>query len=214
VDHSGDFLLEIFHSRVCIANNWTSGWYDSDYGRVPHMLLHESEDVSEFKGYTTDRGINRDSILYLLQLTRDVKQNPVRLTRLLVQIAKADLEFVLIFKDILCAVDLRDMIEVVKKYCLGNDETSHIRYSHELATIFTRWRDTLVFGWHTDWGLPKYEMKEDIEREKLTERCTKVIHGLLAPRVTRFGLRARGSIACARPVVAADAATGWLRMHL
>jgi hypothetical protein len=197
-----------------MATSEDGGWFDSNHGRVPHMFLYESENISEFKGYATDRGVNRDSISYLLQLTQDIKQNPVRLTRLLVQIAKADLEFALKFKDILCAVDLRDIIEVVKKYCLGYDETSHIRCSHELAIILIRWRDSLASGWYTDLGLPKYEIRERIEPDELTKRCTEVIHGLMAPRVTRFGLRASRSIACARPVVPTDPATGWLRMDL
>jgi hypothetical protein len=191
-----------------------SGWTDSRYGRVPDMFLCESNNVSEFKGYAPDRGVNRDSISYLLQLTQDVKQNPVRLARLLTQMAKADLEYALVFKNPLCIIDLRNIIEVVKKYCLGNDGTARIRYSHELALILLRWRDSIAGSWGRYSRAPEYTIKERIEPEELAKRCTEVIHGLVAPRVTRFGLQASRSIACIRPVVATDPATGWLRMHL
>jgi hypothetical protein len=190
------------------------GWYDSDYGRVPHMLLHESEDVSEFKGYAINKGVNRDSISYLLELTRDVKQNPVRLTRLLTQMAKADLEYVLKWNNPLCIIDLQNIVEVVKKYCLGNDGTSHIRGSHDLAPILIRWRDNLARCWDRFSEVPEYIIRERMEPDELTKRCTQVIHGLVAPRVTMFGLRASRSIACIRPVVATDPAIGWLRMDL
>jgi hypothetical protein len=207
--------LEIFHSSFSFAFNGKSvGYHNSDYGRVPDMFLHDSKDPSEFKGYDPNRGVNGDSISYLLQLTQDVKQNPVRLTRLLVQMAKADLEFVSIFQDLLCAVDLRNTIKVVTKHCLGNDGTSHIQYSHELAKILTRWRDKLANGWGTSWGVPEYGIRERVEPDELAKRCTEAIHGLVAPTVLRFGLRASRSIACARPVVATDPATRWLRMHL
>jgi hypothetical protein len=211
VDHGGDFLLEIFHSPFCIGSG---GWYSSDHGRVPHMLLYESDGASEFKGYAIDKGVNRDSTSYLLELTRDVKHNPVRLTRLLTQMAKADLEYVLVWNNPLCIIDLEHVVEVVKKYCLGNEGTSHIRGSHDLAPILTRWRDSLADCWGRFSELPEYAIRGGIEPDELTKRCTQVIHGLVAPRVTRFGLQASRSIACVRPVVATDPATGWLRMHL
>lgn len=188
-------------------------WSKSYYGRVPNMLLQDSGDVSVFKEYqTSNAAINRGSISYLLQLTQDIKQNPVRLIRLLIQIAKADLEQALVFESSICVTDLRNTIEVVKKYCLGKGGTSHIGYSHELAIILTKWRDSLVGGW-VSMPTPNYLSKETIEPDELTKRCTQVIHSLVAPRVTRFGFQASVSIACVRPVVAADAATGWLRMY-
>jgi hypothetical protein len=213
VDYGGDFLLEIFHSPYSTAIEDNTWRLNSDYGRLPDMLLHDSEDVSEFKGYAPDRLFNRDSISHLLRLTQDVKKYPVRLTHLLVQMAKADLEYVLGFQNPVCAVDLRNTVEVVKKYCLGNDGTSHIRYSHDLAIILTRWRDRLAGGWDSD-HVPEYLIKELVGPDELTMRCTQVIHGLLAPRVMMFGLRANRSIACARPVVPVDAATGWMSMYL
>jgi hypothetical protein len=176
------------------------------------MLLHGEEDASEFKGY--DPGLRSTTgIPYLLEFCHDVKQNPVRLTRLLVRMAKADLGYVSFFSDPICAIDLRNIIEVVKRYCLENDRVAHVRDSYELADILTKWRDCLVDGWDLSDEVEGYLMREAIEPEELTIRCTQVIHGLLAPRVTRFGLQASRSIACARPVVAADAARGWLRMH-
>jgi hypothetical protein len=126
--------------------------------------------------------------------------------------AKADLEYVLGFQNPVCAVDLRNTVEVVKKYCLGNDGTSHIRYSYNLAIILTKWRDRLADGWGSR-QVPEYLIKETVKPDELTMRCTQVIHGLLAPRVMMFGLRASRSIACARSVVPVDAATGWLRMY-
>jgi hypothetical protein len=187
----------------------------SPYGRVLDMLLHDSEDVSELKGYNAnDERFNRDSLSYLLQLTRDVKQYPVRLTRLLVQMAAVDSKLASQLKEKVLTFDLRNMVEVVKKYCLGNDETSNIRYSHELAIVLITWRDELAHGWNDQVPIPDYLQKEKIEPDELAMRCTQVIHGLMAPRVTRFGLRASRSIACARPIVAADAATGWRRMYL
>jgi hypothetical protein len=212
VEEGGDFLLEIFHSPFCMFNDGPSTeWNLSGYGRVPDMLLHDSEDASDFKGYDPKRGTNIDSISYLLQLTRDVKRDRARLTYLLVQIAKADLKYALVDKNPLCAVDLRNIIEVVKTYCLGEDEISHIRYSYDLAAVLTKWRDILAGGWDP-LQLMENVIREKIEPDELTKRCTEVIHTLLSPKVTRFGLRASRSIACARPIVAADAATGWLRM--
>jgi hypothetical protein len=210
VDHGGDFLLEIFHSPFCIGSG---GWYSSDHGRVPHMLLYESDGASEFKGYAIDKGVNRDSISYLLELTRDIKHNPVRLTRLLTRMAKADLEYLLEWDNPLCIIDLQNIVEVVKRYCLGNDGTSHIRGSLDLALVLTKWRDRIGVAWSRFSELPEYAIRERIEPAELKKRCTQVIHGLMAPRVTRFGIQASRSIACARPVVADDAAMGWLRMH-
>jgi hypothetical protein len=215
VDHGGDFLLEIFHSPYSDIFGLVLWQRVSPYGRVLEMLLHDSEDVSEFKGYdATYEGINRDSISHLLQLTRDIKQHPVRLTRLLIQMAGVDSKFASRLKEKVLTFDLRNMVEVVKKYCLGNDETSNIRYSHELAIVLITWRDELAHGWNDQVPIPDYLQKETIGPDELAMRCTQVIHGLVAPRVTRFGLRASRSIACARPVVTADAATGWLRMCL
>jgi hypothetical protein len=197
-----------------MVTDGSTGWSESDHGRVPHMLLHEGEDASEFRGYATDRGVNKDSITYLLELTRDVKQNPVRLTRLLTQMAKADLEYVLVFNNPLCIIDLGNIVEVVKKYCLGNDGTSHIRGSRDLALVLTKWRDSIAGCWYRLSEVPEYAIRERIEPEELTKRCSNVIHALLSPKVTRFGLRASRCIACVRPVVATDPATGWLMMHL
>jgi hypothetical protein len=210
VSHGGDFLLEIIHSPFSTVIPGNAGWFNSDYGRVPNLLLHASEDASEFERCYPNQGIKRDGISYLLQLTRDVKQNPVRLTHLLVQMAKTDLKF----NDPICAVDLGDIVEVAKKYCLGYGSTSHVRYSHDLAAIISRWRDRLAEGWKTSPEVPEYATREMIEPEEMRKRCIQVIHGLVAPRVTRFGLQASRLIACARPVVPADAATGWLRMYL
>jgi hypothetical protein len=188
-------------------------WSQSSYGRVPDMLLYDGRDASEFKGSDPDRR-STPGIPYLLEFCQDIKQNPVRLTRLLVWMAKADLGYVLLLKNPICAIDLRNIIEVVKRYCLGNDGVSHVRDSLELAELLAKWRDRLVYGWDLSEAVEGYLMRETIEPEELTMQCTQVIHGLLAPRVTRFGLQASRSIACARPVVAADAATRWLRMYL
>jgi hypothetical protein len=218
MDHGGDFLLELFHSSFSTSINrkppLITGQLNSYHGRVPHMLLHDSEDASEFKGYDPNKGVNRDSISYLLQLARDVKQNPVRLTHLLIQMAKADMEYALEFSNPLCVVDLGNLVEVVKKYCIGTDGISHIRYSPDLALILTTWRDNIADNWNRFSEVPEYAIKERIEPEELTKRCTQVIQGLLTPKVTRFGFWATRSIACARPVVAADAATGWPRVCL
>jgi hypothetical protein len=217
VDHGGDFLLEIFHSPFCTQlevdkeTGSGSGRIHPHYARVPAMLLYDSEDASDFTGHP-NRGVNRDYISYLLQLTRDVKQNPVRLTHLLIQLAKADLEYLSEFEDPQCILDLGNVVEVVRKYCLGNGGTSYIKGSHDLALLLTKWRDSLGESWEEFWEEPEYAMREGIGPDELTMRCTQVIHGLVAPRVTRFGLRASRSIACARPVVAADAGTGWMRM--
>jgi hypothetical protein len=218
IDHGGDFLLELFHSSFSTSIDrkptLVTGQLNSNYGRMPHMLLHDIEDASEFKGYDPNRGVNRDSISYLLQLARDIKQDPVRLTRLLIQMAKADLEYALEFSNPLCIVDLGNLVEVVKKYCVGNDGISHIKYSPDLALILTKWRDNLEENWGRFSEVPEYAIREMIEPEELTKRCTQVIHGLMNPKVMRFGLWAARSIACARPVVAADAAAGWLRESL
>jgi hypothetical protein len=189
--------------------------FDSVYGRVPDMLLHDREDASSFKGYdATNVEIDRDTISYLLQLTQDVKQDPTRLIRLLIQMAKSDLEYLWEWNDPRCIVDLGNLVEVVKKYCLGNDGTSHIKYSPELALVLTKWRDNLAGYWDGFSDLPEYAIRERIEPNELMKLCTEVIHGLLAPRVARLGLQTTRSIACARPVVATDAAMEWLRMYL
>jgi hypothetical protein len=181
VDHGGDFLLEIFHSPYSKLAESVLWRLQLRYGRVLDMLLHDSEDVFEVKGYdANDERINRDSLSHLLQLTRDIKKRPVRLTRLLVQTAAVDSKLASRLKEKVLTFDLRNMVEVVKKYCLGNDETSNIRYSHELAIVLITWRDELAHGWNDQVPIPDYLQKEKIGPDELAMRCTQVIHGLMA----------------------------------
>jgi hypothetical protein len=214
IDYGGDFLLQIIHSPFGVAIQSEDTWgTNSSYGIIPALLA--SKDV---EAYVKKGNYEPDCILYLKQLCDKVKRSPGRHMRLLIYIMVADLNHLkyslrYAFPIHRCALDIYQVLGIAKEYCLDVDMRSYISYVHNLAWLFSQSRDLVLEQWET---LPEYdesEMEQLGGKEDFSATCTQVIHSLLTPRLSTFGIQASRSLSCARPIIENDAAKGWLGMY-
>ncbi|PVF96675.1 hypothetical protein CPB86DRAFT_497751 [Serendipita vermifera] len=156
-----------------------------------------------------------DCISHLLELCRDIKRNPGRFTRLLIHIAQSNLEHLMKWPNPICLVDLYDILKVMRECGLGKNGTSHITDSYESVGLLRKCRDEVTDGWDNfeDHGRFGSLMEQMSGREDFRMKCNEAIHQLMSQPLTTFGLQMCRMLTCARSTVAADAATGMLRMY-
>jgi hypothetical protein len=169
-----------------------------------------SPDLETYKGRITP---NNDCITYLLELCDVIKKSPTRLARLLAQIAKFEFKLSSEYYASDCVVACRDMMTVVREHYLGEDRRQFILQLYELAEVLSRYRDMLASDWNHLCNYYPSRMAQFGSKEYFSIQCTQVINGLTEHHPTSFGVRARQSLVCARPVIVRDAAIGWLGMH-
>ncbi|PVF96634.1 hypothetical protein CPB86DRAFT_786718 [Serendipita vermifera] len=225
VDFGGDYLLQIFHSPFSIRNRrgLRNIEWEIKYGRIPGFLVNNNDGSSEFiKRHSTkfprpysDMRTSTDCISYLLELCRDIKRNPGRLTRLLIHMVSSDLEYINKFDNPICIMDFYDILKVVAECGLGKNGTSHSTDSYELAELVKKCRDKVTDCWeacrkHGNLGSLMEQMSG---KEDFRVKCNEAIHDLISRPLTIFGLQTCRSLTCAQPTVAIDAAAGILRMY-
>ncbi|PVF91525.1 hypothetical protein CPB86DRAFT_878465 [Serendipita vermifera] len=218
VDFGGDFLLQAFHSPFSIGD----GEYETQYGRIPDFLVHNNDGASEFIRRYSNQFINpysnmkasTDCISYLLELCRDIKCNPGRLTCLLVHVVCSNLKYVKIWGNPVCVMDLCNVMEVIWECDLGERGTAHITDSYELARLFRECRDQVIGRWNAFRYHELGSLMGQISgKDDFRVKCNEVIHQLTSPPLTIFGLQMRRLITCTRSAVAVDAAAGMLGMY-
>jgi hypothetical protein len=210
VGDGGDFFLAVMHSPLSMDRYRVY----TRYGRVPALLKHEGPEPFKLDFYEKGKSPKQECISYLLELCANVKASPGRLTRLLVQLTKANLEAILEWPEPRLVLEIRYISEVAGKYCVGRSSQSYITHSRELAELLTLSRDVVGFMWDTLLLDPTDRLMEALgDKEEFKRQCTRVIQDIVAPTRTTFGLRASRSLACTRATPTSDAATGWLGMH-
>ncbi|PVF90845.1 hypothetical protein CPB86DRAFT_803262, partial [Serendipita vermifera] len=212
IDHGGDFLLQTIYPLLDIIILLVASPGYRDHGYNPPVPVHHRLVPFQVQGDKNDKEINGECTEYLLELVDSVKRSPSRLIRLLIQLAKPSNLF--LFRNwVPLAVDLYHILNIIKIHCFNNDTSLHIVDVHELADLLTRKRDAAIEQWNLGtqiWrkSVAPWESKSDFSAE-----CTEVIHRLVSPKLTTFGLGASRSIACARPLMVPDAAVGWLGVY-
>jgi hypothetical protein len=209
MDYGGDFLLQIIHSPFGVVESEHASGTNGSHGIIPAILA--SKDV---EAYVKKEKFQPDSILYLKELSDEVKGNPGRLIRLLICIVAADLEYLRYDRrESQCALNIYQVLGIAKEYCLGVDMGSYISYVHNFAWLFAQSRDLFLKRWEILLHHDENTMGQLGDKEDFSVSCTQVIHILLTPRLSAFGTHASRSLCCARPIIEKDAARGWLGMH-
>jgi hypothetical protein len=169
-----------------------------------------SPDLETYKGKIAP---DKECITYLLELCNDIKKSPRRLARLLVQTAKFEFKISSKWYAADCVVVYYDIMTIVREHYLGEDRRQFIRESYELAEVLRRHRDILVSDWDVLYSRNSSKMDQLNSKEDFSMKCTQVINGLTEHHPISFGVHARQSLVCARPVIVQDAAIGWLGMY-
>jgi hypothetical protein len=209
MDYGGDFLLQIIHSPFGVIQSEHAMGTSGSHGIVPAILA--SKDV---EAYVKREAFKPDSALHLKELSDEVKRSPGRLARLLIHIVAADFKY---FRErnvtFQCALDIYQVIGIVKEYCLDVDMRSYISYVHNLARLLAQSRDLVLEGWEVLLLRDENTIEQLGDKGDFSVTCTQVIHSLLTPRLSTFGIHASRSLCCARPIIEDDAARGWLGMY-
>jgi hypothetical protein len=165
--------------------------------------------------YVKAGNLKPDCIVYLKELSDEIKRNPGRLIRLLICIVAADLDYLRGWEpNVQGALDIYQVLGLAEVHCLNVDMRSYISYVHNLAWLFAQSRDVVLDEWESLLVKDEESKMEQLGgKEGFSVTCTQVIHGLLKPRLSTFGICASRSLCCARPIIEDDAARGWLGMY-
>jgi hypothetical protein len=183
---------------------------------VPALLAHEGpEDFEVQLYYQGQTNMSKpECISYLLDLCNDVKQSSMRLIRLLAHLTSANVETMRSWANPHLALDVHHILVVTRRYCLGNSAALHIVDRYELARLLTHSRDLVMQKWDVFLSYDSQGLMSAVEgKEEFCRRCTEVIHDLMVPQLTTFGVGASRSIVCARPLCGSDAASNYLGMY-
>jgi hypothetical protein len=190
-------------------------WFEPSYGRVPALLAHEGPEDFEillyFQGQTNFS--KPECISYLLDLCNDVKQSPMRLIRLLVHLTSLDFQMMRSWTHPGFIMDIHHILVVTRRYCLGNSVALYIVDRYELARLLTHSRDLVMQQWNEFLPYDNQGLMDTLEAEQFCRRCTEVVHDLMVPQLTTFGVGSSRSIICARPLCGSDAASNHLGMY-
>ncbi|PVG01063.1 hypothetical protein CPB86DRAFT_137795 [Serendipita vermifera] len=209
VEDGGDYLLEIIHSPYSLGHYAENrSWRMAFCGFIP-ALLSRLDWESYLETYFKLECVSR-----LLEFAEDVKRHPRRLISLLIKLARASYQPN--FPGPYTALNLYYMVTVIEGYCTSENTRPHITGSHELAHALIELRDAVVAQWSRvldeNETCPGDRTRLG-DKDAFSARCTRAIHGLLTPSPTAFGIQASRSLSCARPLIVANAAIGWLGIH-
>jgi hypothetical protein len=182
---------------------------------VPALLAHEGPEDFEVQLYHqahTNRS-KPECISYLLDLCNDVKQSSMRLIRLLVHLTSVSFQTMHNWANPGLILDIHHILVVTRRYCLGNSVALYIVDRYELARLLTRSRDLVMRQWKGFLSYDDQSLMDTLEAEEFCRRCTEVVHDLMVPQLTTFGVRTSQSVFCARPLCGSDAATNYLGMY-
>ncbi|PVF91612.1 hypothetical protein CPB86DRAFT_820349 [Serendipita vermifera] len=218
IDFGGDYLLHIFHSPFSIGDDD----HETFYGRIPDFLVHDNDQPSEFISRFpykflrrhSDMRTSADCISHLLELCRDIKRSPGRLTRLLIHMVSSNLEYIKKWNNPICVVDFYDILKIMRECGLGKKGTAYITDSYELAGLVRQCRDEVTGHWDTFRNHKIFGslMDQTSGKDDFRVRCNEAIHDLRSQPLTTFGLQTCRLLTCTRSTVAADAVVGILRM--
>ncbi|PVG01116.1 hypothetical protein CPB86DRAFT_805524 [Serendipita vermifera] len=212
IDDGADFLLEITHTSF-YRSVAESSIESLRVFSVAHLLTYQDQAFLDLETYKQDITPNKDCVKHLWELCNDIKKSPHRLARLLVRIAICELERSSALCSLNCIETYHDIITVVKRYYLTESGNSFDAQLYELANILSRHRDVVISEWDRLLRENPSRMDRLGSKEDFSVQCTEVIHGLTNHKSVAFGLCTSRTLACARPLVAHDAATGWLGMY-
>jgi hypothetical protein len=184
------------------VTNWS-------YGLVPALIASKDVEV-----YIKAMNLKPGCIVYLKELSEAIKHSPERLIRLLIYILAADFKYLQCpIPSFQCALNIYQAVYIAKDYFLDIDMGSYIAYVHNLAWLFAQSRDLALEHWKLLLDRNENAMEQLGDKEDFSVTCTQVIHDLLMPHISTFGIHASRSLCCARPIIEDDAARGWLGMY-
>jgi hypothetical protein len=212
IDYGVDFLLEVMHSPYSSEVETYPLWKDHRYVSVANLLTCNDQIAPDLETYKGKVAPDKECIAYLLELCNDIKKSPTRLARLLIQIAKFEFKISSRYYATDCVVACHDIMTIVQEHYLG-DKMQFISHLYELAEVLRRHRDILVSDWDDLCTKNPSTMGQFGSKEDFRIKCTQVINGLTEHHPTTFGVQARRSLVCTRPVIVQDSAIGWLGMR-